>query len=104
MIVNSHFGKDLLSRFSPDNDTLIFMCRSGKRSCRNCKEAITAGWNPANVFNMLGGFEGDKISNEAPRSKLQGIQANANKFSGISYRAPSSEVEFTKLRKHHVSY
>ena len=64
MIDNSNFGKDLRAKFNPATDKLIFMCRSGKRSCLSCKAAINAGWNPKNVCNMLGGFEGDKIKNK----------------------------------------
>ncbi|MDY6881111.1 MAG: rhodanese-like domain-containing protein [Desulfatiglans sp.] len=61
---NSDFGKALMVRFNPATDKLIFMCRSGKRSCRSCKAAIKAGWDPKNVYNMLGGFEGDKVKNK----------------------------------------
>ena len=61
---NENFEKDLLSRFNPSTDSLIFMCRSGKRSCLSCKAAINAGWNPKKVCNMLGGFEGDKVNNK----------------------------------------
>lgn len=58
---NPNYTKDLLERFDPASDKLIFMCRSGKRSCLSCKAAIEAGWKPERVCNMLGGFEGDKI-------------------------------------------
>ncbi len=58
---NPNFGKDLLARFNSKTDTLIFMCRSGKRSCSSCEEAIKAGFPAEKVFNMLGGFEGDKV-------------------------------------------
>ncbi len=58
---NPNFGKDLLARFNPKTDTLIFMCRSAKRSCSACSEAIKAGWPEDKVFNMMGGFEGDKV-------------------------------------------
>jgi rhodanese-related sulfurtransferase len=58
---NPNFGKELLARFNPKTDTLIFMCRSGKRSCSSCAEAIKAGFPAEKVFNMLGGFEGDKV-------------------------------------------
>ncbi|BBO92029.1 rhodanese-like domain-containing protein [Desulfosarcina ovata] len=63
LVDNSNFENDLLSRFNPKTDKLIFMCRSGKRSCFSCKAAIHAGWDPKQVCNMLGGFEGDKIKN-----------------------------------------
>ena len=64
MINNYTYEKDLLSRFNPATDKLIFMCRSGKRSCLACIAAIKAGWNSKDVCNMLGGFEGDKIKNK----------------------------------------
>lgn len=41
---NPDFGKDLLARFNPASDTLIFLCRSGNRGCIGCNEAIKAGW------------------------------------------------------------
>ena len=64
MSENPDFGKDLLSRFNPATDKLIFLCRSGKRSCLACTVAIKAGWNSKDVCNMLGGFEGDKIEHK----------------------------------------
>lgn len=63
MIDNSNYEKDLVEQFNPATDKLIFMCRSGKRSCLSCKAAVNAGWDPKNVCNMLGGFEGDKVKN-----------------------------------------
>jgi|APSaa5957512622_1039677.scaffolds.fasta_scaffold110346_2 rhodanese-related sulfurtransferase len=62
--VNPNFQKDLLNRFNPETDKLIFICRSGKRSCLAVHQAIKAGWSAENVSNMLGGFEGDKIKDE----------------------------------------
>ncbi|MCW8801373.1 MAG: rhodanese-like domain-containing protein [Desulfobacter sp.] len=64
LTTNSGFSNDLLERFNPATDKLIFMCRSGKRSCLGCTAAIKAGWNPKDICNMLGGFEGDKIENK----------------------------------------
>jgi rhodanese-related sulfurtransferase len=61
---NSNFGKDLLTRFNPDTDTLIILCRSGNRSCTACNEAIKAGFAEDRVFNMMGGFEGGKNKNK----------------------------------------
>ncbi len=63
LIDNPNYQKDLIDRFDPATDKLIFMCRSGKRSCLACKDAVAAGWDAKNVCNMLGGFEGDKIKN-----------------------------------------
>ena len=64
MTVNPNFGQDLLARFNPKTDKLIFMCRSGGRSCAVCNEAVKAGWSEKAVCNMLGGFEGDKIKDK----------------------------------------
>lgn len=61
---NPDFGKDLLARFNPETDTLIVFCRSGNRSCLACNEAIKAGFSEERVFNMMGGFEGDKNKNK----------------------------------------
>ena len=61
MTINPDFQEDLLSRFDPATDKLIFICRSGKRSCLACINAVKAGWAPENLNSMLGGFEGDMI-------------------------------------------
>ncbi|UCG12494.1 MAG: rhodanese-like domain-containing protein [Deltaproteobacteria bacterium] len=58
---NPNFGKNLLARFNPKADTLIIFCRSASRSCKACNEAVKAGWPEDKVFNVLGGFEGDKV-------------------------------------------
>ena len=61
MTANPDFGKDLLARFNPKTDTLLFMCRSGSRSCAACNEAVKAGFAEDKVFNIMGGFEGGKV-------------------------------------------
>ena len=61
MAANPDFGKDLLARFNPKTDTLIFMCRSGGRSCDASNAAAKAGFPEDKIFNMMGGFEGDKV-------------------------------------------
>jgi len=61
---NPDFGKVLRARFNPETDTLIFLCRSGNRSCKACNEAIKAGFAEEKVFNMMGGFEGGKNKNK----------------------------------------
>jgi len=63
-VKNPNFGKDLLARFNPKTDTLLFICRSASRSCTACNEAVKAGWPESKVFNVLGGFEGDNIKNK----------------------------------------
>ena len=40
-------------------DRLLLICRSGKRSCHGANKLIKAGFK--NVFNVLYGFEGDKV-------------------------------------------
>lgn len=62
--MNENFGKDLQSRFNPETDTLIILCRSGNRSCTACNEAIKAGFDESRVYNMMGGFEGGKNKNK----------------------------------------
>ena len=64
MTTNPNFGKDLLARFNPKTDTLIFMCRSGGRSCDASTAAANAGFPADKIFNMMGGFEGDKVKYE----------------------------------------
>lgn len=76
MIDNLNFEKDLLAQFNPAKDKLIFMCRSGKRSCLANIAAMNAGWSPQDVCNMLGGFEGDKIKNK------NSVYNNQRKFGG----------------------
>ena len=62
---NPDFGNVLAARFNPATDTLIILCRSGNRSCTACNEAIKAGFAEERVFNMMGGFEGDKNKNKS---------------------------------------
>lgn len=65
MALNDHFSEDLKKRFNPDTDTLIFMCRSGGRSCDAANLAASeAQWPADKIFNMMGGFEGDKVKNK----------------------------------------
>jgi rhodanese-related sulfurtransferase len=65
MALNEHFSQDLKKRFNPDTDTLIFMCRSGGRSCDAANLAASeAQWPADKIYNMMGGFEGDKVKNE----------------------------------------
>jgi rhodanese-related sulfurtransferase len=63
MAANASFAHDLTSRFDPKTDTLIFMCRSGARSCAAADAAAKIGWPTNKIYNMLGGFEGDKVKN-----------------------------------------
>jgi rhodanese-related sulfurtransferase len=62
---NPNFGKDLLARFNPKTDTLLLLCRSASRTCKGATAAVKAGWPEEKVFNILGGFEGDKVKNKS---------------------------------------
>lgn len=65
MVLNDNFSKDLNQRFNPETDTLIFMCRSGSRSCDATNlAALKADWPIDKIYNMMGGFEGDKVKTE----------------------------------------
>ena len=62
---NPDFGKVLRAMFDPETHTLIFMCRSGGRSCTACSLAAAAGFKADKIFNLMGGFEGDMNKNKA---------------------------------------
>jgi rhodanese-related sulfurtransferase len=62
--VNKNFGKDLRARFNPETDTLLLLCRSAARTIAASTAAVDAGFKPDKVFNVLGGFEGDKIKDK----------------------------------------
>ncbi|MCP2519054.1 rhodanese-like domain-containing protein [Candidatus Aminicenantes bacterium AC-335-A11] len=57
LIPNKNFIQDLKARFTK-TDTLIFICRSGKRSLKAASIARKAGF--LNVFSIKEGFEGEK--------------------------------------------
>ena len=44
------------------NDTIMIMCRSGHRSAASVNRLAAAGFT--NVFNIVDGFEGDKVAEE----------------------------------------
>lgn len=54
---NTDFLRDLASRFK-NEDTLVFICRSGNRSPVSARMAVGAGFQK--VFNVPEGFEGKK--------------------------------------------
>jgi rhodanese-related sulfurtransferase len=64
MIPNDNFCRDLKDRFNTKRDSLLIICRSGERSTTAVNEAIKCGFSKDKVFNVLGGFEGDKIHEE----------------------------------------
>ncbi len=61
MIPNENFCEDLKARFNTDKDSLFMICRSGERSTTAVTEAIKCGFSKDRVYNVLGGFEGDKV-------------------------------------------
>lgn len=61
MALNDRFSEDLKKRFNPNTDTLIFMCRSGGRSCDAANLAASeAQWPVDKIYNMMGGLKGIK--------------------------------------------
>ena len=63
LVENPDFGKNIMERFNPETDTLIFMCRSGTRSTMALNAAVKAGWPAERSYSIMGGFEGGKIKN-----------------------------------------
>jgi rhodanese-related sulfurtransferase len=63
-VVNKNFGKDLLASFNPATDTLLLLCRSAARTIPASTAAVDAGFKESKVFNVLGGFEGDKVKDK----------------------------------------
>ncbi len=63
-VSNNNFCRDLKARFNPQKDSLFMICRSAERSTIAASEAIRCGFEKEKVFNILGGFEGDKIHEE----------------------------------------
>jgi rhodanese-related sulfurtransferase len=63
---NPDFVAELKKRYQP-GDTLILMCRSGQRSAAAANKATEAGFT--NVYSMVDGFEGDKVSDAASPDK-----------------------------------
>lgn len=61
---NKIFSQDLKARFNPGTDTMLLLCRSGKRSCQAATAAVEVGFKPEKVFNVMGGFEGDKVKDK----------------------------------------
>jgi len=63
-VLNKNFVKDLKARFNPETDTLLMMCRSAHRTIASTTAAVNAGFKADKVFNVLGGFEGDKVKDK----------------------------------------
>jgi len=66
--LNPRFIDELKSRFT-DDETLLFLCRSGVRSDAAAKAATDAGFK--NSYNILEGFEGD-LNSEGQRGTVGG--------------------------------
>ncbi len=62
---NKNFCADLKSRFNPETDTLLLICRSADRTIGASTAAVDCGFKEDKVFNVLGGFEGDKVKDKA---------------------------------------
>ncbi len=58
---NENFLADVKKRFKPD-DTIIVFCRSGERAAKAVNALAEAGFK--NAYNLLEGFEGDKVKEE----------------------------------------
>jgi rhodanese-related sulfurtransferase len=58
--LNKNFCGDLLARFNPKTDILLMLCRSAKRTIQSTTAAVDCGFDAGKVFNIMGGFEGDK--------------------------------------------
>ena len=58
MKINPNFANDVVEKFEK-TDRLLIICMSGKRSCLACNKLAEAGFE--HIFNVLGGFEGDKV-------------------------------------------
>ncbi len=63
-VLNKNFCNDLKARFNPETDTLLMMCRSAARTIASTTAAVDCGFKADKVFNMLGGFEGDKVKDK----------------------------------------
>ena len=55
---NPDFLEKVKNLFQPE-DTIFVMCRSGSRSAKSVDALADAGYE--NVYNIIGGFEGDKV-------------------------------------------
>lgn len=63
---NADFEAQVKKLFPPDT-TLVVLCRSGHRSAAAVNRLTRAGFT--NVYNIVDGFEGDKISDEDSYNK-----------------------------------
>jgi rhodanese-related sulfurtransferase len=62
--LNKNFCNDLKARFNPKTDTVLLLCRSAQRTIAASTAAVDCGFKEDKVFNVLGGFEGDKVKDK----------------------------------------
>jgi len=81
---NTHFVDDVTTRLKAKNlsknDTVILMCRSGKRSAKAVNVLAKAGFT--HVYTVVDGYEGDKVKKGANRGKRM---KNGWKNSGLPW-------------------
>ncbi len=63
---NPDFDAAVKQKFKPD-DVILVMCRSGARSAEAINRMAAAGFT--NVYQIVDGFEGDKVTDEESYSK-----------------------------------
>jgi rhodanese-related sulfurtransferase len=63
-VPNKNFCEDLKARFNTKTDTLLLICRSAQRTIPAATAAVDCGFSADKVFNVLGGFEGDKVKDK----------------------------------------
>jgi rhodanese-related sulfurtransferase len=81
MPLNEYFVDDVKKRYKK-NDTIIVMCRSGVRSAAAVNELAEAGF--VAVYNIINGFEGDKLKASGSCNKGKRI-VNGWKNSGAPW-------------------
>lgn len=82
MVINSTFAEDVAEKFEK-TDRLILICRLGKRSCLACNELAKAGFE--HLFNVLGGFEGDKVKKKKSIDYGHRRAINGWQYDGLPY-------------------
>jgi rhodanese-related sulfurtransferase len=68
MARNPHFVRDLEAKVKK-TDTVLLLCRSGKRSALAAQAAFDAGFT--RIYNVLEGFEGD-LDDDSRRGTFEG--------------------------------
>lgn len=81
-VLNSTFTQDVAARFKK-TDRLIVICKTGKYSRLACEKLIKAGFK--HVFNVLYGFEGDKVKDKKRIDYGHRGAINGWKHDGLPY-------------------